>query len=37
VVSEGTNKENLLKPGQQAKPVAAELPMRDQDAAPPTG
>ncbi len=37
VVSEGTNKEDLLKPGRQAKPVAANLPVRDQGAAPPIG
>ncbi len=37
VVSEGTDKEKLLKPGQQAKPVVAELPMRDRCAVPPTG
>jgi hypothetical protein len=37
VVSEGTNKEDLLKHGRQAKPVAAKLPVRDQGAEPPTG
>ena len=37
VVSEGTNKDALLKLGLQAKPVATDLLLRDQDAAPRTG